>query len=411
MTQHLGNGKYRLYLSHHFWNKDDECYSIRVSTLDTTEDLLLKGEEGSWDVLYETSPCQELLFEDASGQRFGGMRSGGRVVTFDENNILLSTGDHNMDGYDTNVRSSQETDSLFGKTIKINMHTGESEIFTVGLRNPQGLFISKSGTIWETEYGPRGGDEINILKESLNYGWPEVTYGRDYDLPYWPLNKQQGRHDGYELPLYVFVPSIGISNLIQIEEDLFPNWKGDLLVGSLIANKLFRIRVNGGRVTLVEPIELDRRIRDIIELENGSIVLWTDEGSVLVLRKSNATFGTPASFSDCMRCHLTYEDGSNAIGPNLWGIYGKPIASNPQFKYTQFFGDKGGVWDHETLDKLLESPNEFAPGTTMVTPGIEDASTRDEIIAFLETLKKNSPLLLTQSGNHPTWLPDIDWDK
>lgn len=80
------------------------------------------------------------------------------------------------------------------------------------------------GTLWSTEHGPRGGDEINVLEEGEHYGWPMVTYGTRYGNQDWPANPNQGRHLGYQAPVYAFVPSIGISNLIQIENELFPYW-------------------------------------------------------------------------------------------------------------------------------------------------------------------------------------------
>jgi glucose/arabinose dehydrogenase len=115
-----------------------------------------------------------------------------------------------------------------GKVVAIDLVTKAARIIASGLRNPQGLLAARDGTIWLTEHGPQGGDEINIVREGANYGWPYVTYCTEYGwrpLRNWPLNPVQGRHDGYERPAFVFVPSIGISNLIQPDSREFPLWR------------------------------------------------------------------------------------------------------------------------------------------------------------------------------------------
>jgi len=382
-----GDGNYNLYVSYHFWNIEEDCFSIRVSKTDITQDGLLSGKPGSWELLFETSPCQELYETEDIGTQFQeGIRSGGRMLQLDENHIILSTGDHGYDGVNAETIVSQDLNSSLGKTIKINTDSGASEFYTIGNRNPQGLFLSKSGIIWETEHGPEGGDEINILEESKNYGWPNATYGTDYGTTEWPLVNIQGKHDGYPRPIYTFVPSIGISNLIEVEKDLFPFWKGDLLVGSLVGNLLHRVRVEEGRVIFAEPIELGHRLRDIIEIQDGRIVMWTDEGTLITLEPSESAYNFPPSFVACTACHTTYENGPERIGPNLWGIIGKQIASSTEFKYSNAFSEQLGYWNRESLNQLLESPIDFAPGTLMVTPGIIDPGKRDEIITFLESL-------------------------
>jgi len=89
----------------------------------------------------------------------------------------------------------------YGKTILIHLDDGTSEIYSLGHRNPQGLYVTPEGAIWSTEHGPQGGDELNLIVRGANYGWPLVTYGTDYGSAAWPLSHVQGRHDGYQQPI------------------------------------------------------------------------------------------------------------------------------------------------------------------------------------------------------------------
>ena len=146
---------------------------------------------------------------------------------------MVTVGDHKFDGVNNPFRAPMDPQTHLGKAVEINLDTKTATIFSSGLRNPQGLTISTDGLIWETEHGPQGGDELNVLQRGNNYGWPEVTYGVDHGKVPWPLNQVQGRHDKYTKPAYAFVPSIAISSLIETYSDEFPLWKGDLLVTSL----------------------------------------------------------------------------------------------------------------------------------------------------------------------------------
>jgi glucose/arabinose dehydrogenase len=110
-----------------------------------------------------------------------------------------------------------------------------------GHQNPQGITISANREIFSTEHGPRGGDKLNLIQSGLNYGWSKVSLGTDYPSYSWDANKKQGRHDGFEPPIYAWMPSIGISNLIEVNS--FANrWNGDFLIASLKAASFYRTR-------------------------------------------------------------------------------------------------------------------------------------------------------------------------
>ena len=132
------------------------------------------------------------------------------MVRYGSDTILVSVGDHQFDGFYDSQAVAMDPASDLGKLVEVNIKTGASRHFAVGLRNPQGLAIAPDGRIWETEHGPQGGDEVNLMMEGRNYGWPIVTYGMAFGNPpkNWPANPKAGSHDGYTRPRYAFVPSI-----------------------------------------------------------------------------------------------------------------------------------------------------------------------------------------------------------
>jgi glucose/arabinose dehydrogenase len=181
-----------------------------------------------------------------------------------------------------------------GRIFRIRLLDGKASVFVAGTRNPQGLFVDEdSRLVFETEHGPRGGDGVNVLREGIDYGWPNVTYGTNYTV----IDDASvsdtclttcGEHPGYELPLFAFVPSVGISNLVRYPSsgEEFHRWRGDLLVGSLRAETLYRLKYIDGRIVLAEPIPLGERLRDIALLPSGSIAVKTDSQKLLILSRA-----------------------------------------------------------------------------------------------------------------------------
>ena len=266
------DGQRRLYFSHNFWNAERECSTLRITKLVGSVSSLLEDDATpGWRTLYETAPCLPLK---TSSHLFASHQSGGRIVGLDENTLLFSVGDFGFDMLNAARGVSQELDGAYGKIWKIDRDTGAAEPFSIGHRNPQGLYRASDGTIWETEHGPRGGDELNRVEPGKNYGWPLVTYGTDYYGFTWSPGVSQNAHEGYEHPAFAWTPSVGVSNLVRVERDLFPLWKHNLLVGSLTGQTLFRLQMRGNRVIYDEPIYIGWRIRDITETSSGEIFMW-----------------------------------------------------------------------------------------------------------------------------------------
>ena len=166
------------------------------------------------------------------------------------------------------------------------------EIYTYGHRNSLGLAIHPgTGQVWQTENGPNGGDEINIVKPGANYGWPLVSYGRQYPGQ-WQTGDRAG-HAGYEPPLVIWVPSIATSGLAFYTGDRFPRWKGDVFVGALRTGEvpgtghIERILFNQKMEELRRESllgELRQRIRDIRQGPDGLLYVLTDEKDGALLR-------------------------------------------------------------------------------------------------------------------------------
>jgi glucose/arabinose dehydrogenase len=153
-----------------------------------------------------------------------------------------------------------------------------SEIFSYGHRNPQGMAIHpQTGVPWLNEHGARGGDEVNVVRPGVNYGWPVITYGIDYSGA--PIG--EGTHkEGMAQPIHYWVPSIAPGGMAFYDGAAFPEWRGDLFVGALKAELLVRLELDGERVVAEERL-LDGalgRIRDIEVGPDEFLYLLTDEG-------------------------------------------------------------------------------------------------------------------------------------
>jgi aldose sugar dehydrogenase len=174
----------------------------------------------------------------------------------------------------------------------LNRATVPPDTFAHGLRDPEGAAINPAtGELWTTDHGPQGGDEINIIRARKDYGWPDVSYGRQYDVRRTDGKKNvkvgNGRTsmEGVEEPIYFWVPSIAPSGMMFYTGDLFPEWKGNLFVGALAGQQLVRLVLNGERVVAEEKLLLDlkQRIRDVRQGPDGAVYVLTGGGGLLRL--------------------------------------------------------------------------------------------------------------------------------
>jgi len=213
-----------------------------------------------------------------------GFHYGSRLVFDRDGKLYVSSGDRGMQDTAQDLTRGQ------GKLFKLNddgtpvaglplaaregTHPG---VFSYGHRNIQGMALHpQTGLVWTHEHGPRGGDEINVPRAGLNYGWPVITYGINYNGT--TIGDGLKEKDGMEQPLHQWTPSIGASGLAFYTADRFPAWRGNAFVGSLALTHLQRLVLDGERVTDTEVLldDWDERIRDVRQGPDGSLYVLTD---------------------------------------------------------------------------------------------------------------------------------------
>lgn len=393
----------RIFASHHVWDGKRECVIVRISVAQIPADFEAKSfriTADDWQLVYDSHPC--IGFQTA-GNPFEGLQAGARLALYSKHELLVTMGDHGLDGWDGAADEPQSLASSYGKVWLIDLEDGAVRPISIGHRNPQGLLVDDQGRIWVTEHGPKGGDELNLVREGKNFGWPEVTYGAQYGLSKWPRTSdaEQGRHSGYDPATFVWVNSIGVSQLIQIS-NFIPSWNGDLLIGSLGAGTLHRLRYEDDQVRFVQPIRLRTRIRDLTQLLDGTIVAWSDSGEIIQLTPAEpsdnvgegpSSLGSEngplvaAALEACLDCHPRQMGANGQQAPTLWGVYDRQIASTDYPSYSDaLLRYRDRSWDRDSLDSFLENPQRFAPGSTMVYRVTEPAM-RAGIIDYLESLK------------------------
>jgi glucose/arabinose dehydrogenase len=160
-----------------------------------------------------------------------------------------------------------------------------AETWTSGHRNPYGLAFAPDGRLWETEMGPRGGDELNLIERGKNYGWPDVSEGENYDRV--PIPKHASNR-AFEPPKLYWVPSISPTSLLIYTGNLFPQWKGSGLIGTLTGPGLIRVTFNGDSAQKADQYELGMRIRFVGQGPDGAVYLLQDGPGAKLMRLTPA---------------------------------------------------------------------------------------------------------------------------
>ncbi len=229
--------------------------------------------------------------ECAKGSIWGGAID--IYKTDSSSGILLSTSDViRSNDEDISIKRdnrAQEDDSQYHKILYFDFKSRELEIFSKGHRNPGSIFVDND-IIISTEHGPRGGDEINLIKKNGNYGWPISSYGDLYfsnlKKPYY---KKSHKDQGFIEPIYSYVPSIGISAIIKVPENFNEYWDDNYLIASLYGNSLFRIKFDEKftKILFSEKIYVGERIRDIKFYDNLIIMTFERGLDLGVLKIEN----------------------------------------------------------------------------------------------------------------------------
>lgn len=229
-------------------------------------------------VIYQATPAYR-----------GNLHYGGRIVIDEAGNLIISTGERS----DLVTRpQAQDLNSGLGKVIRItkegqpaagNPFIGRAgarpELYSYGHRNVQGLaFHPGTGDLWESEMGPRGGDEINRIQPGKNYGWPIIGYGLEYSGQ--KVGAGITQQEGLEQPVYYWDPVLSPSGMTFYSGDKLPEWKNNLFIAGLNSNHIARLVINNNKVVGEERLLADQgqRFRDITQGKDGALYAVTDEG-------------------------------------------------------------------------------------------------------------------------------------
>lgn len=403
LTKSVGEQDWLL-VSHHFYN-DDEQICTRISKTQLTYHENSLSISNDWQLVHDVNPCVDLKERN---YEFAGHLVGGRLENVkNEPSVLMTVGDHGY-GYWDPARFTNGHHKEWSSLLKISLFNNSTELVVTGLRNPQGLHIDDRGRLWETEHGPQGGDEINLIKPGLNYGWPNVSYGMEYADNFSPRkpvqnNIIQGSHEGYQKPVKAFVPSIGISQITSVSKTskVFPLWRGDLLMVSMKEKTLYRMRLEEDRIVYAEPIFLNHRMRDITRLPDGTFAVLSEQGKILILSNAKTSDNPPITIAGyapiieklslvsevkgvewqrdmlrwrCGSCHSV--DGTPNIGPPLNNIIGRKIGAIEGFPYSEALRTAKGQWTKEKLLKFVQDPSSVGLGGSAM-PSID--ATFDEL--------------------------------
>lgn len=226
----------------------------------------------------------------------GRLHYGSRILFDESGHLFVSTGERS----DLVTRpQAQDLNSALGKVLRItrngdpapgNPFEGQEgarpEIYSYGHRNVQGLaFHPETGDLWEGEFGPKGGDEINLIKPGLNYGWPVITYGLEYSGE--KIGDAIQQHEGMEQPVYYYDPSISFSGMTFYSSDEIPEWKNNLFLAALAGSQVARLVIEDNKVIGEERFltEEKQRFRDITEGHDGALYTVTDQGRLYRIGK------------------------------------------------------------------------------------------------------------------------------
>jgi glucose/arabinose dehydrogenase len=215
----------------------------------------------------------------------------GRVIQAPDGTLLVASAVPGGIGINSSDwPQPQQLDSLMGKVLRINTDgsipkdnpfvgqaNARPEIYAIGFRDVQGVAIHpRTGTLWTSEHGPRGGDEINAVKKGKNYGFPVIGYGREYTGQ--PINGDKTVQAGMEQPVYFWTPDVAPAGITFYRGKLFPAWQGDLFVSAAAGRALVRLVLQGERVVAEERLltDLHSRIRAVNEGPDGALYVLTD---------------------------------------------------------------------------------------------------------------------------------------
>jgi glucose/arabinose dehydrogenase len=263
----------------------DGCLGLQLWEMALTVDPLAASDPR---LLFESSPCLDYT---SGPQQFGG-----RVAKDPDGTVYMTVGDfafgfstireERLEGTYDGPPEELTPPNTLGTVIAVSPEGGV-QVLTRGHRNGQGLtFDAQSGSLWQTEHGPKGGDELNLIEPGNDHGWPDVTYGGPYGGvgqpdDTWEIGRWYSQNHGdYTEPVFAWTPAIAPSQLVVYRGEDFPAWYGDILVASF-KGAIHRLRMVDGRVMFDETIDIGERPRDLVEMPDGTLAVATDDDQLM----------------------------------------------------------------------------------------------------------------------------------
>jgi glucose/arabinose dehydrogenase len=255
-----------LLISYPSYRKNGNCVVVKLDAYKLTlgsKPSITKGK--NW---FTSKPCVPIS---------AVQHAAGRLAVIDEKTTYLTVGDLGF----SKIGSKSARGDL-GGVFKIG--ASKVEKISTGHRNQQGIELI-GNDLYISEHGPRGGDELNLIKKGADYGWPTVTYGQAYSSGDYVRPTRSGTHDGFQLPLYNWVPSVAPTELVQLPATgKWGAWSSQLVMGTLKEQALIFIQLSGrDKVGQVVSVDVSDRIRDLELLPDGRLVATTDSGNLLLI--------------------------------------------------------------------------------------------------------------------------------
>tara|TARA_A100001015_G_scaffold289869_1_gene362237 strand:+ start:2026 stop:3306 length:1281 start_codon:yes stop_codon:yes gene_type:complete len=259
----------KLYLSVQTKDKshteEGACFNFQILSAEVSTKFL------KFENFFKSNSCDEFIY-------------GGKMVGYNNDGIkgiLFSTGNK------FKMTEAQSEESDFGKIIFVSFDDKEKEIFASGFRNVLGISADEN-IIITSSMGPRGGDEINVIKKGKNYGWPIASYGEPYgeNLPKYKFAKDHHANN-FEEPIFTFIPSVAPAEIIKIPDRFNSKWKNNYFLASLGAKSLYRLKLNQNYdgILYMEKILIGERIRDInYDEQSNSFILAIESGEISVIK-------------------------------------------------------------------------------------------------------------------------------
>lgn len=296
-----------LYLSDAVVNVEEGCVRLDVHRLETSS--LLDGSAGS-EVIYESVPCVEFSSAERATTPIKTHLGGALAYSRVDDELYVSLGDFHLgasqigQAVNAGLEATEQDyavllddQSALSSVVALRAPSAgaESRIFAKGLRNSLGMTVAPDGTLLLSDHGPGGGDELNIITEGGDYGWPLTSEGKPYDRGSWPddpnellapwLDNFQAEVPGTTLPVYTWSPAIAPSSVIHYDPATLgvSEWAGDIIIGSLRGQAVVRLTATANESFAESRLSVGERIRSLIVTTQGLLVLLTDSSTLVIV--------------------------------------------------------------------------------------------------------------------------------